>query len=305
MQEYPKPTIYRISTITATGSVGTLIDLDILYNSLQISSSEELDLKNNNSIVYIEYGKKKSETIYKGYAKKFSINRRKTKPSKRFDNQVTIVFTTDYKNNINIKVFRNGNVQITGIKSITQGNLVIDNLIEIIKDIFIKNPEIIISKNINNLQNINFKIRLINTDYKVGFTIKREILYKILKNDYGNVCNYEPCIYPGVKLQYYYNINNKLKDGICKCSCNCHDNKGGEGNRDSDCKKITIAIFQSGCIIITGSQTINQIDECYNFINNILYANINKIEKKQIIQPPITKKENNKKILILKSKIII
>jgi len=302
MQEYPKPTVYRISTITATGSVGTLIDLDILYNSLQISSEEELELKYG-GIVYIEYGKKKSETIYKGYAKKFSINRRKTKPSKRFDNQVTIVFKTEYKNNINVKVFRNGNVQITGIKSITQGNLIIDNLIEIIKTIYLnKNSEIIISKNIDELRNINFKIRLINTDYKVGFTIKREILHKILKNDYGNICNYESCIYPGVKLQYYYNITNKFKDGICKCSCNCHDSKGGEGNHEGDCKKITIAIFQSGCIIITGSQTIHQIDECYNFINNILYNNIDKIEKKQIIQPP--KKYINKKILILKSKII-
>ena len=88
--DYDKPTDYRISTITATGSVGTTIDLDILYSCLECNDDEFLD----DNIVYVEYGKKKSETIYKGYSKKFNINRRKTEPSKRFDNQLTIVFNT-------------------------------------------------------------------------------------------------------------------------------------------------------------------------------------------------------------------
>jgi TATA-box binding protein (TBP) (component of TFIID and TFIIIB) len=275
--KYNAPTPYRISTITSTGCVGTLIDLDILYNIVEALDVNDLE---SSGIVYAEYGKKKSETIFKGYSKKYSVNRRKTKPTKRFDNQVTIVYRTPEKNCLNIKTFRNGNLQVTGIKSINQGYLIVDTMIDILKNIYKKDKDVI--EDFDELKNINFKIRLINTDYKVGFTIKRENLHKILKNDYNTVCNFEPCIYPGVKLHYFYNKLNVACNSICRCNTKCHDTKGGEGNGEGDCKKITIAIFQSGCIIITGSQTKDQIDECYAYINNILYKNIDKIEKKNI-----------------------
>jgi TATA-box binding protein (TBP) (component of TFIID and TFIIIB) len=295
---YAEPTQYRISTITSTGCVGTNIDLDILYNCIETLAVDDFE---NSGIVYTEYGKKKSETIFKGFSKKYSVNRRKVKPNKRFDNQVTIVYRTPEKNCLNIKTFRNGNLQVTGIKSINQGYLIVDTMIDILKNLYnTKNTSVI--DNINNLQNINFKIRLINTDYKVGFNIKREILHKILKTDYGAICNYEPCIYPGVKMQYFYNKNNG-KNGICNCEEKCHNTKGGEGNGEGNCKKITIAIFQSGCVIITGSQTKDQIDESYKYINNILYKNISKIEKKNMI--PIDEQPINAKkiILIPKSKV--
>lgn len=297
---YPSPTPYRISTITATGCVGTPINLDVLYGCLEITSSESCPKE---GIVYIEYGKKKSETVFKGYSKKFAVNRRKTKPTKRFDNQVTIVYRTVDENNLNIKTFRNGNVQVTGIKSIGQGYAIVDKMIEILKDVYVNKDKDVV-ENVDDLKNINYKIRLINTDYKVGFSIKRENLHKILKNEYGLVCNYEPVIYPGVKLHYFYNKRNFRVDGVCKCAKKCHDQKGGEGNGESDCKKITIAIFQSGCIIITGSQTKEQIDECYEFINSILYKNIHRIEKKMMV-PVLDETVSTKKIVLIpKSKIV-
>lgn len=298
MEKYEKPTPYRISTITATGSVGTSINLDVLYNCLEVITIDE---NNDHGIVYVEYGKKKSETIFKGYTKKFSINRRKEKPSKRFDNQVTIVYKTPENTNLNIKTFRNGNVQITGIKTIEQGYRTIDNIINILRDLYEKDNSVI--GDLSELKNMNYKICLINTDYKVGFPIKRENLHKILKNDYGNISNYEPVIYPGVKIHYYFNKMNVLKDGLCHCSKCCYDSKSGDGSSDTNCKKITIAVFQSGCIIITGSQTIEQVDECYEFINDILYNNIDKIEKKMLV--PIDNEEGKTKkiIKILKSSI--
>ena len=301
MLSYAPPTPYRISTITATGCVGTNVNLDILYNCLEISLVKEGGFSNENEgIVYIEYGKKKSETVFKGYSKKFSVTRRKVKPTKRFDNQVTIVYKTAISNS-NIKVFRNGNVQITGIKSIEHGSCVVDKIIEILRDLY-QNKDKEVIENIDELKNINFKIRLINTDYKVGFAIKRDLLYKIIKNDYGVVCNYEPVIYPGVKLHYFYNEYNHARDGICRCEHKCHDNKRGQ--EQHDCKKITIAVFQSGCIIITGSQTSAQIEECYRFINSLLYNNIDKVEKKimvPLIEPTI---KDKKVILIPKSKVV-
>lgn len=296
------PTPYRISTITATGSVGTTINLDILYQCLEVTMKE--DEGKHEGISYIEYGKKKSETIFKGTTKKFLVNRRKVHENKRFDNQVTIVYQTN-ELNLNIKTFRNGNIQVTGIKDIDQGPNVIDIMIRILKDIYDTKDKSVI-EDVDALRNNNFKIRLINTDFKVGFGIKREYLHRILKNEYGNICDYEPVIYPGVKIHYFFNTSNPHKDGKCHCTRKCNDIKGGSGCGDFNCKKITIAVFQSGCIIITGSQTRAQIEECYEFINSILSTNMEKIEKKSIvtlISEP-TPSQQKKTVQIPKSKII-
>ena len=294
---YDSPTPYRISTITATGCVGTPINLDVLYNCLEVCTDGD-------GVAYVEYGKKKSDTIYKGFADKFNIQRRKEKPSKRFDNQVTIIYKSK-QNKVNMKVFRNGNIQVTGIKTLESGPKVIDTMIEILRKIHNEKDENVVD-NVEDLKNIKFEVRLINTDYKVGFAIKRENLHKVLMNEYGIVCNYEPCIYPGVKIQYFYNLDNPKQDGICKCiGSKCHDKKGGSGQGNGQCKKITIAVFQSGCIIITGSQTKKQVDECYNYINHILYKDIRRIEKKVLVTNSIDTEGNVSKriVLIPKSKI--
>jgi TATA-box binding protein (TBP) (component of TFIID and TFIIIB) len=299
-----KPTPYRISTITATGSVGTPINLDVLYQCLEVTMKEMKNEDESEGISYIEYGKKKSETIFKGTTKKFLVNRRKARENKRFDNQVTIVYRKGADLNLNIKTFRNGNIQITGIKDIDQGPSVIDIMIRILRDIHDQKENNVI-EDVCALKNSNFKIRLINTDFKVGFGVKREFLHRILKNEYEIICDYEPVIYPGVKIHYFYNTANVLKDGKCHCTHKCNDVKGGNGCGDSDCKKITIAVFQSGCIIITGSQTKHQIDECYLFINKVLSTHMDRIEKKIIV--PLIQEQScvpKKIIKISKSKII-
>lgn len=266
MGSYADPTPFRISTITCTASVGSEINLDNLYEHLEIS-------ENSTGITYVEYGVKREETLYKGFNKKFLINRRREKPNKRFDNQLTIIYRVSDEVLVNIKVFKNGNIQMTGVKNPQQGYDMVDTLIHMIQGIC-QNP----------LTNMNYKICLINTDFKVGFEIKRDNLFKLMLNEYDNICSFEPCIYPGVKIQYFWNHNNTEKDGICKCSHKCcFKKKSGTGYGDSDCKKITISVFQSGAVIITGSQFNSQIEECYKFINSILYKNIDKIEKKQVL----------------------
>ncbi len=276
MMKYNNPTPYRISTITTTASVSAEVNLDILYEHLTITDG-------TTGITYLEFGKKKNETVYKGFAKKFLINRRRKKPSKRFDNQLTIVYKKNDITSINIKVFRNGNVQMTGVKNINEGSEMVDLLIDIIKNIHtIKNDVV---SNIDDLKNSKYKIGLINTDFKIGFEIKRDNLFKVMINDFNNITSYEPCIYPGVKIQYFWNSENVIgeRDGVCRCENKCFlKKKSGTGFGRDNCKKITLACFQSGAIIITGSQKTDQIEECYSFINKVLYENVDKIIKKQM-----------------------
>jgi TATA-box binding protein (TBP) (component of TFIID and TFIIIB) len=283
---------YRISTITATGSVNTEINLDLFYDALNICADDA-----DEGVVYVEYGKKKSDTVYKGFSKKFLVNKRKVpSTTKRFDNQVTIVYRRNesvdgvsFLSALNIKVFKNGNVQITGIKYIQQGSKMIDTIIGILKSVYDYNPAIIKSPEI--MINRNYNICLINSDFRIGFAIKRDLLYKTFTGKYCNDCSFEPCIYPGVKLQYFYNTINGHKDGTCHCDKPCLVGKGN-GREDGSCKKITIAVFQSGCVIITGAQSHDQINESHEFITSVLNDNRNEIEKKQIItiEPQLPKK---------------
>lgn len=271
IEKYADPTAFRISTITTTASIGVELNLDILYDHLDI---------NENAITFIEYGKKKQDTVHKGFSKKFLINRRRKKPAKRFDNQLTIVYRISETTSANMKLFKNGKIQMTGIKDAEQGNTMVDTLVTIIRNIYDKHDKDIID-DVTQLQNLNYKICLINSDYRIGFQIKRDNLFKLMLSNYNNIASYEPCIYPGVKIQYFWNSISEKKDGVCMCSKKCyHKKKSGDGYGDSNCKKITIAVFQSGSVIITGSQVNSQIKECYSFINDILYQNADKIVKK-------------------------
>ena len=257
-------TPYRISTITATGSINSEVLLGKLYTLLAEYTPKEIS--------YLEYGANKHELQSIG-VKNTKVKNKKNKDEKkrRFDNQLTIVMI--YKENkYNIKLFKNGNVQITGVKSIEKGNDTINYLIEIIRDMYNTYDKEVI-KSVDDLSNKNYRIRLINSDFKVNFEIRLDYLYNIATSKYGITCSYEPCIYPGAKIEYYYPNN-----GYCRCKTFC--------NGKSDiCKKITIAVFQSGCVIITGANKIEHINIAYEFICKMLKDNLDSIRRKKLILP--------------------
>lgn len=290
-----KPTPYKISTITATGGINTNINLESFYNNVDIVPYDG-DIS---GFVYIEFGKKKSETFSRGYHKKMSISRRKKVESKRFDNQTTIILkqmTSLTTNFVNIKVFKNGNVQMTGLKSMEQGTQAIDYLINEISRIH-QNKDPFIIDDVSKMQNIDNRVRLINSDFRIGFDIKRDKLCKIIQTKYKVFCSYEPCIYPGAKVQFFWNSCHHSQDGICTCGevgvdCNGKGNGEGTGN----CKKITVAVFQSGCVIITGAQTEKQIEDTYAFICKLIVDNYEEVHKKPFVPIEVVQKEKKKAV---------
>jgi TATA-box binding protein (TBP) (component of TFIID and TFIIIB) len=299
------PTVYRISTITATGAVNSELDLDLLFSNFKtliIENGVDKTPEHKYGLVYAEYSKKKSDTYYKSFSKKFLTQRKKENTSKRFDNQLTIIYKYSQESLMNIKMFKNGNIQITGVKSIQHGNKMIDILISYMKDICVNEPNAV--KNVEQLANNSYKVALINSDFRIGFEIKRDKLYTILINSYDNKCSFEPCIYPGVKIQYFWNSCNKNKDGVCGCRTECSIGKS-DGNGENRCKKITIAVFQSGCIIITGAQTTEQIDEVYEYICLVLNTHIEYVKKVNVSTIlPVLPKVEKVKIMLKKSTIV-
>ena len=157
---------------------------------------------------------------------------------------------------MNVKLFNNGRIQITGLKTENQAGKLVKKLIQYFKDFDVIGDY---SELIEN------KIVLINSDFDLGFEINREKLhYEIIENDIYS--SYEPCIYPGVNIKYFINTNNTC--GICECENMC--NGKGNGCGDGYCKKVTIAVFKSGKVIITGGQNQEQIIESYRFITNFI-----------------------------------
>ena len=125
----------------------------------------------------------------------------------------------------------------------------------------------------------NIETVLINSDFNVNFKIKRNILHSILKDNYQIISRFEPGIYPGVNNKFYYNTDylDKKFVGRCYCTKKCEGKGTGHGN--GQCKKITIAAFQSGSIIITGAREINHIISAKKFIIGVLKDNYDLIRK--------------------------
>ena len=97
-------------------------------------------------------------------------------------------------------------------------------------------------------------------------------------------------------------IYNKYDDSKKKCKCELTETKElckgkGEGYGKHDCKKITISIFQSGYIIVTGKCTIEQLNKAYDFIIKKCHDNFNEIY--QQILPTDVKKIKRRKITLL------
>lgn len=289
-------TPYRISTMTATGYIGSNVNLDNLYENVEVN-----DIRDE-GIIYAEFGSNKHSQVSKGtnLKKRFvRVNGKKQASTRRFDNSITIKYNIknnfnneESLNTLNIKVFKNGKIQMTGVKSEDIGKKAIDSIIGLIKEYQgkITESDKKIVDNLECLENRDFCIHLINSDFKVNMELRRDLLANLLMEKYACTCSYEPCIYPGVKIQYFMNKNNRdlplEEQGRCMCEPSC--NGKGDGFTTSSCKKITISIFQSGCILITGVTLIDHIKVGYEYISKIIKKNEEAIKRnKLIIQEPI------------------
>ena len=102
----------RISTITTTAQLGTKIQLDAMFN--QITVLEYWDL--NDGILKMEFNGKVKGTSFKD----IMLKPKESKTS--FFNQATLVVRREVSplnwKEINVKLFRNGGIQMTGVRSI-------------------------------------------------------------------------------------------------------------------------------------------------------------------------------------------
>lgn len=261
MKQFLKDHNITISTITLDCKLHTLIDVDKFSKYVVLREDE---------IVSVKFGNRKDPATNRTII----LLKPKKKPSvKNFYNQVTILMkpmNNPERNYINIKVFKNGSLQMTGCKDLDDFNNVTTTLIKILKrgrDVvnkkgkarhidFIDKPE--------EIGIFDIKIRMINSNFKLDYKVDRKKLAKLLKKNHrsgtkdkeiGYVeCKYEPAGgHSCVNIKYQYDETNKP----------------------------SIFVFQTGAIIITGAKNLHHIIMAYHFIHKILkkyYAQIRIID---------------------------
>jgi len=267
---------YRISTMTVTANWGSPILLDSLFDQLKgycipIGYPDE-------GILKFEHKKQVIGACHKD----LFTNRKMT--NKSFFNQDTLIlrrrFGSGWKE-VNMKLFGNGGIQMTGVPSKDFAVASVAWLLDLIRTLpqspfppptavaatatATATATTAATATAGSIQKIS--VPLINTDYSLNYDINQDNLHRIFIERYNLFSMLEKTIYQGVNTKYFYNSTNKTK-GVCACPTFC---KGqGLGNGLGECKRITMSIFRTGKIIITGARTMEQIEETYEFLNRIL-----------------------------------
>ena len=250
---------------TGLGGLGTDILLPNVYKYMKLSPDDILEIKKD---------KENKRTIIPEKKKKRRMKKKKVvkKKTSYFFHQITIVVRIfegteededlNKVKKINFKVFKNGSIQISGIKDVKELNRAINKLIynlRLVKGVLTNVEEKMELKEISfvdekeKLSLKNFKLDMINSNYMVNMNINRKKLYKLLKKKNVNAI-YERCIRACVIIKYVPKEENLEQ------------------------KEISIFIFLKGNIIITGAKSRIHIISSYNFLNNILVQHCDEIE---------------------------
>jgi TATA-box binding protein (TBP) (component of TFIID and TFIIIB) len=222
---------------------------------------------------------KAQEKIVIGTCVRDELTKRK-KSKNIFFNQSTLVVRrqnglVDGKPNfkeVNVKIFKNGGIQMTGIPSDTFAQ---ETLAWLATELSSFSKPVLDGKAAPH----RYSIQLINSDYQINGNINREKLHEILVSEYNLFSSFESTIYQGCDTKYFYNeaAPTDAVEGICPCGEMCAGS--GDGRTLGQCKEITISPFHTGSIIITGARRFEQIEKAYIFMNKILVKHCEEIIK--------------------------
>ena len=257
----------KISTMTVVSKLGSDINLKNMYNNLELSDD----------LVCIEWADQpmKGET-----GKKIKKPRSTTKPKKKFYNQATLHFRDINKRNgkpVNMKIFNNGSCQMTGVPSMESAQSILEKARETLvkkqndlKDLHDDNDDTNIVENIDDIKEHPINICLINSGFSFGKVIDRDHFFNVLTEKYQLYGNYEPDSYPGINIKYYWNDDTQGHEDLCgRCICSGFCEGNGIGKGEAQCRRVSIMIFQSGQVIITGCCSIEKLKIIHQFIKKI------------------------------------
>ena len=281
----------EISTTTITCCIDTKINVENI--GLYFNDFDDV-------IIGKRYGNRVVNNLVN--IKKFrSGKKKKRKEKKNFYNQVSLIFRSctlmgieperlspkENTKTVNIKLFINGSIQMTGCKhldNIKKSLEILFNKLKMTKVILKKDLTLVEKPFVDDIERLDIKnvykfcIQMINTNFNMQFQINRNKLYqllisnnieespdplvkankeelKLLMKDISIDATFDPIIHACVNIKYH--LKNKSKT-------------------------ISIFVFESGSITIAGSNTSEEVLEVYNFINKFILINYNNLLTKDI-----------------------
>jgi TATA-box binding protein (TBP) (component of TFIID and TFIIIB) len=182
-------------------------------------------------------------TDYQGVIRTIRTTKKKKKRKKHnFYNSMTLEVSVGYNTDraMHFKVFKNGSIQGAGCQSTGHGNHAIHALLQGLSSTLKCDFQI-----------SDLKINLINVNFKIGHGVNRDSLHLVLLSA-GHITSYEKCKHAGVSVKFL------PKDKA---------------------RPISIFVFESGSVVITGSKNENHILEGHAFIRSFIENNKSQVYK--------------------------
>tara|TARA_B110001450_G_scaffold143888_1_gene134615 strand:+ start:1069 stop:2274 length:1206 start_codon:yes stop_codon:yes gene_type:complete len=175
-----------------------------------------------------------------------------------------------------VKIFNTGKLEIPGIQHNSSLSKILDILVNTLNSLNIINEKI--------TYNNDSETVLINSNFNCGYLINRDKLYDLLKNKYNINSSYDPCSYPGIQCNFFYDIRLDKQTGIQPMVDKSKDKKTiakenkAITNENKRIFKVSFMIFRTGSVLVVGKCDDIMINDIYLFIKDILsneYDNIN------------------------------
>ena len=205
-----------------------------------------------------------------------------------------ILYKGVYKE-MHVKVFNTGRLEITGIQTDELLDIVHVLLLDILRPI-VNDGEIL------KLQDKESDTVLINSHFKCGYYINRERFHQILKYDYNINSSYDPCSYPGIQCEFYYDTRLPVQHGMQPATFS-EDRKDLEIEKEAAkefVQKVSFMIFRTGSVLIVGKCSDAILNQIYKFLCAVFIKEYKKIRG----TTPAVTKEVVKKARKIRKKII-
>lgn len=148
----------------------------------------------------------------------------------KFFNQMTAEFVDDFSKK-SIKFFPNGSIHVTGCADLIDCQRVM------------KQVEFCLKKYTGKVVTASdFKVLMINVNFSMNSMLNLNQVTQVSES-HGCIVSFKPEIYSAVKIKFVPGPN---------------------------MKRITASVFSSGCVLITGAKTLDEIIESYKFMVKIL-----------------------------------
>lgn len=181
-----------------------------------------------------------------------------------FRHMLTMLVRVDSSTNnscyvVNVKVFKNGQVQMTGLKTPEDGNQVAEAVVDAVATAVAKDPEVVdlVPGGGIIIAARDYKVCMINGIFAIPFSVDRQKTHEMLLKK-GMHSIYDPMLYHAVKLRV-------------------HRPSAARSGTQKTCA--TVAIFQTGSVIITGTTTMDEMAELHRMVKGVLEENVKDIQR--------------------------